>query len=195
MIGRYHTPRIEERFFLFIDVRGSTGIAERLGPVGVHRFLNRVFALAADPVAESLGEIHQYVGDEVVVTWLATVASAHARPVACFFVIEQALRDAAPEFERTFGIVPRVRAALHAGEVITGEVGETKREIVFHGDVMNTMSRLEHVAGELDRRLLASIDAVTRLNGVERFNVEDVGPVTLRGKPSAIQVYSIEPRA
>jgi len=44
-----------------------------------------------------------------------------ARPVACFFAIEGALARAAPDFERQFGALPRLRAALHGGPVITGE--------------------------------------------------------------------------
>ena len=50
VMGRYHRPRREERFFLFVDIAGSTALAERIGPVAVHRFLNGVFLLASDPV-------------------------------------------------------------------------------------------------------------------------------------------------
>ena len=193
LIGRYHSPRVEERFFLFVDVRGSTAIAERLGPTGVHRFLNDVFALAADPVDELRGEVHQYVGDEMVVTWPVATGRVHARAAACFFAIERALEGAAPAFERTFGVVPRIRAALHAGDVIVGEVGVRKREIVFHGDVMNTASRLEHLAGELEHRLLASEDAVNRLDALEPYALKDVGTCSLRGRQQGIRVYAIEP--
>ena len=83
-----------------------------------------------------------------------------ARPVACFFAIEQALARAAPEFEREFGAVPRLRAALHGGPVITGEVGGSRRAIVYHGDVMNTTSRIEQATRDLERQFLVSGDAV-----------------------------------
>jgi adenylate cyclase len=193
VMGRYHSPRLEERFFLFVDVRGSTGIAERLGPVAVHRFLERVFELAADPVTAHRGEVHQYVGDEMVITWPLVSGRVAARPLACFFAIERALEEAAPRFARDFGVVPHVRAALHAGDVIAGEVGVNKREIVFHGDVMNTASRLEHIAGELDRRLLASADAVNRIEGMEDYTLDDVGLSSLRGRQQGVQVYAVEP--
>ena len=45
VLGRYHRPRAEERFFLFVDVEGSTSLAERIGPAAVHRFLDGVFRL------------------------------------------------------------------------------------------------------------------------------------------------------
>ena len=69
VLGRYHRPQMEARFFLFVDVIGSTRIAEKIWPLSMHRFLNRVFALIADPVADQHGEIYQYVGDEIVITW------------------------------------------------------------------------------------------------------------------------------
>jgi adenylate cyclase len=194
VLGRYHRPRSEERFFLFVDIAGSTPLAERIGAAAVHRFLGRVFALASDPIDDQGGEIHQYVGDELVVTWTAADGRPGARPIACFFAIERALREAAPGFERDFGVAPRVRAALHAGVVITGEVGESKRAIVFHGDVMNTASRLEQAARELDRRFLISAAALERLEAGERYVVEDLGDRPLRGRASPVRVFAVEPR-
>jgi adenylate cyclase len=193
VLGRYHSPRVEERFFLFIDVRGSTGIAERLGPAAVHRFLRRVFAVASDPVDDDRGEIHQYVGDEMVVTWLVKDGRERARPVRCFFAIERALGDHTAEFASRFGVMPRVRAALHAGAVIAGEVGESKREIVFHGDVMNTTSRLEHMAGESSARLLVSEDALRRLDGLDGYVINDLGMLAVRGRQEEIRVFALEP--
>jgi len=131
VLGRYHRPRYEERLFLFADVAGSTSLAERIGPAGVHRFLAGVFRLASDPIGDHGGEIYQYVGDEMVVTWTVAQARSDARPIACFFAIVAALEAAAPAFEREFGATPRLRAALHAGPVITGEIGESKRDIVL----------------------------------------------------------------
>ena len=192
VLGRYHRPRAEERFFLFVDVAGSTSLAERVGPVAVHRFLNGVFRRAAAPIGDHAGEIYQYVGDEMVVTWTAAEARPQARPLACFFAIVAALEEAAPEFEREFGVTPRLRAALHAGTVISGEIGETKRDIVFHGDVMNTAARLEQATRELDRRFLASADALSRLAATERYALEALGPRALRGRATPIEVYAVE---
>jgi adenylate cyclase len=191
VLGRYHRPRSEERFFLFVDVVGSTGIAERLGALSMHRFLSRVFSLAADPVADQHGEIYQYVGDEMVVTWTAEAGRIRARPVACFFAIEDALAEAVQGFERDFGVMPGLRGALHAGPIVTGEVGESKREIVFHGDVMNAAARLEQAARELGHQLLASGEARSLLLNVERFGFRDLGPLALRGRAAPVQVFVV----
>ena len=47
--GRYHTPVEENRFVLFVDIAGSTGLAERLGGVAIHRLLDRTFRLLTRP--------------------------------------------------------------------------------------------------------------------------------------------------
>lgn len=190
VLGRYHRPRFEERFFLFVDIAGSTALAERVGPAAVHRFLDGVFRLASDPIDDYGGEIYQYVGDEMVVTWTAAGERAAARPIACLFAIRTALDEAAPKFEREFGIAPGIRASLHAGRVISGEIGGSKREIVFHGDVMNTASRLEQATRDLDRRFLVSADALSRLAGTERYALEPLGPQALRGRAAPVEVYA-----
>ena len=65
--GRYHAPREENRFVRFVDIVGSTGLAERLGGVGIHRFLDRTFRLLTVAVADYRGEILNYIGDEVII--------------------------------------------------------------------------------------------------------------------------------
>lgn len=194
-LGRYHRSHIEERFFLFIDIVGSTPLAERLGPASVHDFLNRVFQIASDPIDDHMGDVYQYVGDEVVITWTLAQGRQDARPIACYFAIEHALQLAAPDFEREFGAVPQLRAALHAGPVITGEVGGSRRAIVFHGDVMNTTSRIENATRELRRSFLVSEDALARVEGREKYILEDLGLQTLRGRESPVRVYGVGPAA
>lgn len=189
--GRYRRARTEERFFLFIDIVGSTPVAEKLGALSVHRYLSRIFQVTSDPVDDHGGEVYQYVGDEIVVTWLVPEGRVGAKPLACFFAIEAALARAAPEFEREFGTVPRLRAALHAGEVVTGEIGGSRRAIVFHGDVMNATSRIENLTRSLGHPFLVSEDALARLEGVEAYALQDLGLQQLRGKEAALRVYAV----
>ena len=189
--GRYHRPRAEERFFLFVDIVGSTPLAERIGPAAVHRFLGDVFRLAADPIDDHRGEVYQYVGDEIVITWTVAEGRAGALPVACFFAIEHALSHAASRIEREFGVVPRLRAALHAGPVITGEVGVTRRAIVHHGDVMNTTARIEQATRDLGRQFLVSSNALDHLREIHGFALEDLGLQCLRGRTELTHIYAV----
>ena len=152
--GRYHRSRVEERFFLSlsshcrIDAPSPSGI----GPEAVHRFLGEVFRLAPDPIDASMtGDIYQYVGDEVVITMDSSPKGETAsRPLACFFAIERALgtrgaplRPRASARCRAFG--PRCTPA-RSSLAKSAAVGVA---IVYHGDVMNTTSRIEQATRDL----------------------------------------------
>ena len=156
LLGRYRRPFAERRFFLFVDVVGSTAIAERLGALEAHRFLAAVFSAVAEPIELCRGEIYQYVGDEIVITWVEADGVADARALRCFFAMRAALAADANRFVQRFGVRAELRAALHLGEVIAGEVGQVRRAIVFHGDVMNTTGRLEQATREVGCFFIAS---------------------------------------
>ena len=150
-----------------------------------------MFRLASNPIDEHHGDVYQHVGDEVVITWTIDTERDRARPLACFFAIDRALEHAAQDFEREFGVAPRLRAALHAGPVITGEVGGSRRAIVYHGDVMNTTSRIEQATRDLERTFLVSEDALARLKDLEDFALDDLGLQQLRGRAAAVHVYAV----
>ncbi len=192
VLGRYRWPRAERRFFLFVDVVGSTAIAERLGPMQAHRFLSRVFSAVAEPVAACRGEIYQYVGDEIVVTWTEADGAIEARPLRCYFEMSAAVEALGAEFAAQFGAEAELRAALHLGEVIAGEVGEQRRAIVFHGDVMNTASRLEQATREHGCRFIASADALRALGPLPELVSRDLGALALRGRKEPIAAFAIE---
>ncbi|MDB5604252.1 MAG: putative adenylate/guanylate cyclase [Bradyrhizobium sp.] len=82
IIGRYHSPVEENRFVLFVDIAGSTGLAERLGGLGIHRLLDHTFRLLALSVVDYRGEVLNYVGDEVIVTWPERSGAVALPPVA-----------------------------------------------------------------------------------------------------------------
>ncbi|HLX82033.1 MAG TPA: adenylate/guanylate cyclase domain-containing protein [Burkholderiales bacterium] len=194
VLGRYRRPRRERRFFLFVDVIGSTAIAERLGPMQAHQFLAAVFSATAEPVAACNGEIYQYVGDEIVVTWTEKEGRLDARPLRCFFLMEAALLALEEQFRERFAAEPGLRAALHLGEVIAGEVGEQRRAIVFHGDVMNTASRLEQATRDQGVRFIASAAALDSLGPQADMEMKDLGELALRGRKQPIRASGVELR-
>ena len=82
--GVYHRPRAEERIFLFIDLAGSTQLAERLGSARYFELLRQFVDDLSEPVLESRGAIYQYAGDEVVITWPIEAGTRAAACVRCF---------------------------------------------------------------------------------------------------------------
>ena len=192
LFGRYRRPFAERRFFLFVDVVGSTAIAERLGPLEAHRFLAAVFSAVAEPIEMCRGEIHQYVGDEIVITWVEADGVADARALRCFFAMRTALGADAGRFVQRFGVQPDLRAALHLGDVIAGEVGQVRRAIVFHGDVMNTTGRLEQATRDVGCFFIASAEALAPLALPPEIHVRDLGALALRGRVEAIRAFCVE---
>lgn len=194
VLGKYRSPRAERRFFLFIDVVGSSALAERLGPLRAHQYLSRLFTLAAEPVAARRGEIYQYVGDEIVVTWSEREGALDARPIRCYFEVCAALVPQAGLFRERFGVEPQLRAALHLGEVIVGEVGVERRAIVFHGDVMNATARLEQATRELGCRFIASSEALQALGPLPDLVLRDLGALALRGREEPLRAFCVDER-
>jgi adenylate cyclase len=146
--GRYYAQRVESRVFLLIDMEGSTGLAERLGPLAFHRLVNRFVNDLTESIVTARGEIHRYVGDEVIATWKLEEGIADARCVRACFGAMQRLADRAPDYRREFGAAIAVRAGLHCGPVVTGEMGMVRKEIVFLGDTVNTAARIRNSAAK-----------------------------------------------
>ncbi len=189
--GRYYAPRLESRVFLFLDMEGSTGLAERLGPLAFHRLVNRFVRDLTQPIVAARGEIHTYVGDELIATWRLKDGISKARcVVACFAAIDRLAR-AAPEYRREFGAAINVRAGLHCGPVVTGEMGSVKKEIVFLGDTVNTAARIQDLCRQTGDRVLASADLIDRLELPPGVAKRSLGDLRLRGKGADLSLYAL----
>jgi adenylate cyclase len=189
--GRYYAPRLESRVFLFIDMEGSTGLAERLGPLDFHRLVNRFVNDLTQPIVAARGEIHRYIGDELIATWKLKEGIADGRCVAaCFAAIDQ-LAKCAPDYRREFGAAVTVRAGLHCGPVVTGEMGTVRKEIVFLGDTVNTAARIQELCRETGDRVLASADLIDRLELPSGIAKRSLGDLRLRGKGADLALYAL----
>jgi adenylate cyclase len=73
-------------------------------------------------------------------------------------------------------------------------VGEVRRAIVYHGDVMNTASRLEQATRDADVRFIASAAAVDALERQPDLEYRDLGALALRGRKEPIRAWSVELR-
>ena len=193
--GRYHSPVEENRFVLFVDIAGSTGLAEQLGGIAIHRFLDQTFRLLTVAVVDYRGEVLNYVGDEVIVTWPERGGAVDCRPLKCFVAMREELSRASGQFEREFGAAPRIRGSLHFGPVIVGEIGDVKRAITFNGDVMNTAARLEELSRKVEGGFLASRAAMDRFSSTPPFAVRDLGRLPIRGRADGIDVIGINAQA
>ncbi len=195
LTGRYFNPSNETRIFMFLDVTSSTTLAERLGHSRYFEFIREFMADVTDPILEHRGEIYQYVGDEVVTSWVPTTPSANADCVRCFFGIQDHVRRLAVKYLREFDVTPEFRAALHVGDVTVGEIGIVRKDIIFSGDVLNTTSRLQGECRTRDEDLLVSGALLEAIVLDDDFIPERLGMIALRGREETVEVFAVRPLA
>ena len=190
--GKYHQPIEEERIFMFCDMKSSTTIAESLGHVKFFEMLRTYYSDLSDPVIEYAGEIYQYVGDEIVVSWTLKNGLDKDNCFKCFFAMKAALAIQAKKYQDTFGLVPTFKAGFHYGKVTTGEIGEVKKEILFTGDVLNTTARIQGLCNSYDVDILISDQLIEKANLKGRFQVTALGESELRGRDEKVELHTID---
>ncbi len=191
LLGRYHRPRHEERVFMFLDLVGSTAIAERLGDLEFHALLQRIAADLSAIILNHQGQIDRYLGDGVIVTWPLAKAVKDLSCLKCCQAIKERLAATETEYEERFGERPAFRAGLHAGPVVVGEIGVHKKEILFLGDTVNTTARLEQACREYGRNLLISGDLLSKLEMPSDWKVEPLQSFKPRGRATELSVYAV----
>ena len=191
LMGRYHRPRQEDRIFMFLDLKGSTALAEAMEDQKYFGFLQRYFAVMSEPILETDAEIYQYVGDEIVLTWPLQRGLEDAACVRVFFLIERSIADLEDLFRSDFGVVPEFKAGVHAGSVVAAQIGELKSEVVYSGDVLNTTARIQAQCNRLGHRLLVSRALVEMLDLGAEYTAERLDSVQLRGKEEPQELCAI----
>ncbi len=192
LTGRYHYPVAEKRIFLFADVVGSTGIAERLGHMEYSSFLRDCFSDISEAILAWKGEVYQHAGDAVLVTWPMHKGARSAACVQCFFDMIQLLDLRQDDYRDRYGTVPRLRAGIHGGDVVTTWVGEARKDLAFHGDTMNTTSRVETACKELEAQCLVSEIVYSAIELPPHLEARSVGEVELRGRVGALSLYAVD---
>lgn len=132
---------------LFVDVRGSTRIAEGMSPASFGRLMNRFYKAATDVLIRTDAVIDKLVGDEVIGLYLPIFTGPnHARPAV---LAAQELLLATGQAEEEGPWLP-IGIGVHTGVAFVGTVGgaeDTVSDITALGDNVNITARLASVAG------------------------------------------------
>jgi adenylate cyclase len=191
LTGRYVQPKREQRVFLLIDMKDSTGVAERLGPIRFHELLNEFFRDVSDAALETRAEIHKYVGDEAILTWTAGKALANGDCLACPFIARDVIAGNGERYRRRFGVVPGFRASLHCGEIVAGEIGDARREIAYVGDTLNVAARLLEAAKTRGRDILVSADLLKSVALPSDLVAEPLPTLDVRGRAQPLEIFAL----
>jgi len=190
LLGKYVNPKNENRIVMFIDLNDSTPIAQKLGHFQNFKFIREFIYQVSNALIENDGRIYQYVGDEVVVSWLYSKENT----VKCLQSLIHARRNIqrnSINFKKDYGIVPEFRAGIHIGEVTVGEIGVIKKDIAMSGDTMNTTARIRSACSELNKKFIVSKD-FTDQSSFEDFQVESLGMIELKGKTKEIELFYLK---
>ena len=190
MLGKYVQPKDEKRIIMFIDLKDSTAIAEKLGHKDYFKFIRDFIYYTSIGLMEYGGRIYQYVGDEIVVSWPDSRRNAKK----CIYALIEARKSINKNlnvFTSNYGLVPEFKAGIHVGEVTIGEIGIIKKDLVMSGDTMNTTARIRTACNELNQKFIVSKDFLDQIN-LSNWQAESLGPIELKGKNDSLELFALK---
>ena len=176
---------------MFLDMKSSTTIAENLGHVRYFEMLRDYYADLSKSIIQYYGEIYQYVGDEIVISWKLENGLHNNNCIQCFYAMKKNLKNQAEKYIRKFDVVPTFKAGFHLGKVTTGEIGVIKKDIIFTGDVLNTTARIQNLCKDYKVDLIVSGDLVNKLHLDPEIQFKSLGENELRGRKENVMLYTV----
>ncbi len=193
LTGSYQRPQIERRIVLFLDLAGSTTLAERFGEARIQKLIARFFADIDDAFADAGAEVLGYAGDSVILAWRASDAVRNGRPATGLLAARKAIEARAASYQNEFELVPDFRAGVHIGDVSVGEIGGRRRQISLFGDTMNVAARLQGEAKTVKSGWIASAAYVSEAALPASLRARDIGLMALRGRVEPVAAYELDP--
>jgi adenylate cyclase len=178
---------LREASALFVDVIGSTKMAQQLPPTAVVAVLNDFFSVVVRCAAEHGGWVNKFEGDAALCVFgpPADDADHAARALRAARSMRGSLAALAarhPGFDAGIGV--------STGTVVAGNVGDAERyEYTLIGDPVNEAARLTEEAKAEAGRVLASGAAIDRA-GAEAEHWERLDARVLRGRAEATEIYA-----
>jgi adenylate cyclase len=190
LLGKYINPKEEKKIILFIDLKDSTSIAEQLGHKKYFLFIRDFIYHISIAILNSDGNIYQYVGDEVVISWPFSEKNCN-RCIQALIAARKELQKENNYFRRKYDMIPEFRAGLHCGNVMIGEIGIIKKDLAMSGDPMNTAARIKTATAELNKKFIASKDFIDAAR-LEEWQSESVGVIELKGKENGLELFYLK---
>jgi len=190
LLGKFYTPREEERIFMFIDLQSSTNHAEKLGHIQYSKMIQDCFN-DLGIVVENEAEIYQYVGDEVILTWHLKDGLRNQNCLNAYFNFQHQLNKRKAHYIEHYGLLPFFKAGINEGSVTSTEVGKFKKEIAYHGDTINTAARIQGKCNDFKQALLISGNLKKKLETTS-FTFTEMDSIILKGKKEIVEIYGVE---
>lgn len=191
LLGKFRKPHIENRVFLFMDLKDSTTYAEKLGSIKYSQMIQDCFMDVNKVIPPFNAEIYQYVGDEVVLTWISNEAVRNMNCIKFFFTFRKLLESKREYYESKYDCLPQFKAGANLGEITVAEVGDIKREIAYHGDTINTASRIQSMCNHFGKSFIISEVLKNKIAWKENFDTQFLDSITLKGKEKEVNLFAV----
>ena len=174
---------------LFADIVGFTPLAERMSPQSVAKLLNEYFSRMEEPIFDHDGTVDKFIGDCIMAVFGAPYPQTDhaARAVQVALEMRQRLHEL--NAERAAGSPIEMRMGVHSGRAVSGPIGsEKRREFTVLGDTVNIASRIESMVAKAGQIVIGEhTHDLTK----GRFEVKDLGTVSLKGKSKTVRVFEV----
>lgn len=174
---------------LFADIVGFTPMAEKMSPPSVAKLLNEYFSRMEEPIFEHEGTVDKFIGDCIMAVFGAPYPQNDHAERAVRVALEMRQRLHELNAERAGQAPIQMRMGIHSGRAVSGPIGsEKRREFTVLGDTVNIASRIEAMVAKQGQVVIGQ--RTYELVG-GKFEVNDLGAVSLKGKSQTVQVYEV----
>jgi adenylate cyclase len=175
---------------MFVDMRGSTNLGERVLAYDVVFILNRFFTELSSALADSHGHYAQFAGDGLMALYgldPARKSRACADALAGAHEMFRRIENLNQQLQREFGETVKMGIGIHGGEAIVGTMGPPKTPLLTAvGDNINIAARLESQTKEIGCDLIVSVQTL-QAEDID-YVTTSVREVQVRGRDNQVKV-------
>ncbi|MBT0586121.1 adenylate/guanylate cyclase domain-containing protein [Alteromonas oceanisediminis] len=179
---------------LFCDIRGFTGLSERMRPQELMKFLNSYFLRMNDPIHQNNGFIDKFIGDAIMALFDHPngTESAKANDALNAAVDLHRALEVYNAHRANSGYPPiKIGVGVHYGAVIIGTVGSDDRmDTTVIGDSVNIANRLEALAPVYHADIVVS-EQLLKTAANTRVKARVLDWVKVKGRRTPLKIYEI----
>ncbi|WP_022664819.1 CHASE2 domain-containing protein [Desulfospira joergensenii] len=181
---------LKELTVLFSDIRGFTGMAEKMDPQVLGTFMNLYLTRMSRIIMANKGTVDKFIGDAIMAFWGAPGEDPDhsAGAVHTALLMQEHLREINRDL-KDLGIPDiSIGIGINTGPVSVGNFGSRDRfDYTVMGDNVNLASRLEGINKEYGTTILVSESVTQKLSG--RFSFRYVDRVRVKGRKESVRIY------
>ena len=182
----------ERRFvcIMFLDIRDFTPTVEKLSPEEIIVYQNNVFGFMIDIIQKHNGNIHQLLGDGFMATFGAPISHGNDCQNA-FLAAQEILKEIKDRNEAGVIKKTKVGIGLHAGYVVTGNVGtEARKQYSVTGNPVIIASRVEQLNKTYKSQLIITEEVFNKLDQTTNLD-KSFMEVLVKGRSNPVKILKI----